>query len=89
MTDSVLTAAVLGLVEGITEFLPVSSTGHLIVIGDLLGFGGNFSKLFDVVIQFGAILAVVWMYRVKLWRTVMGLGGDPEARRLIAAMIVP
>ena len=81
MSDTPLTAAILGLVEGLTEFLPVSSTGHLIVIGDLLGFGGNFSKLFDVVIQFGAILAVVWMYRAKLWRTLVGLGGDPSARR--------
>jgi undecaprenyl-diphosphatase len=80
MSDTPLTAAILGLVEGLTEFLPVSSTGHLIVIGDLLGFGGNFSKLFDVVIQLGAILAVCWLYRVKLWRTATTLTRDAGAR---------
>jgi len=81
MSDAPLTAAVLGLVEGLTEFLPISSTGHLIVIGDLLNFGGNFSKLFDVVIQLGAILAVCWLYRAKLWRTALTLGGDPRSQR--------
>lgn len=80
MTDSPLVAVILGLVEGITEFLPISSTGHLIVIGDLLGFGGNFSKLFDVVIQFGAILAVVWLYRAKFWHTATTLLRDPDSR---------
>jgi undecaprenyl-diphosphatase len=80
MTDTPLAAAILGLVEGLTEFLPVSSTGHLIVVGDLLGFGGNFSKLFDVVIQLGAIIAVCWLYRVKLWHTVTTLAGDADSR---------
>ena len=70
MSDTPLTAMILGLVEGLTEFLPVSSTGHLIVAGELLGFGGNFSKLFDVVIQLGAILAVCWYYRLRLWQVV-------------------
>ncbi len=81
MSDTPLTAALLGLVEGVTEFLPISSTGHLIVIGDLLGFGGNFSKLFDVVIQFGAILAVCWLYRAKLWHTLITLGGNRDSQR--------
>ena len=80
MSDT-LTAAILGLVEGLTEFLPVSSTGHLIVVGDLLGFGGNFSKLFEVVIQFGAILAVCWLYRTKLWHTATTLFSDPVSLR--------
>ena len=81
MSDTPLTAMILGLVEGLTEFLPVSSTGHLIVAGELLGFGGNFSKLFDVVIQLGAILAVCWLYRAKLWRTLRTLAGDPGSQR--------
>jgi len=81
MSDTPLTALVLGVVEGLTEFLPVSSTGHLIVIGDLLGFAGNFSKLFDVVIQLGAILAVCWMYRAKLWHTLLTIGGDQGSQR--------
>jgi undecaprenyl-diphosphatase len=88
MTDSLLTTVVLGLVEGITEFLPISSTGHLIVIGDLLGFGGDFSKLFDVVIQFGAILAVVWLYRAKLWHTAVSLTNDAESRRFAGNVLV-
>ena len=81
MTDNTWISLVLGLVEGITEFLPVSSTGHLIVIGDLLHFGGTFSKLFDVVIQFGAILAVVWLYRKKLLLTASSLTTSVTSRR--------
>ena len=88
MSDTPLTAAILGLVEGLTEFLPVSSTGHLIVIGDLLGFGGNFSKLFDVVIQLGAIFAVCWLYRVKLWHTATSLRTDPQSRRFATNVLV-
>lgn len=80
MSDT-LSAVLLGLVEGVTEFLPISSTGHMIVIGDLIGFTGSVSKLFEVVIQMGAILAVCWLYRTKLWRTVTGLGQAGEARR--------
>ena len=62
---SLLQAAILGLVEGITEFIPVSSTGHLIVAGDLLGFTGERAKTFEIFIQLGAILAVVWLYRER------------------------
>lgn len=68
-----LMAFVLGIVEGVTEFLPISSTGHLILLGDLLGFHGPAEKLFDIVIQLGAILAVCWLYRDKLFTTVAGL----------------
>ena len=59
-------ALALGVVEGLTEFLPVSSTGHLIVVGSLLHFNDERGKLFEIVIQFGAILAVCWEYRAKL-----------------------
>ena len=66
-------AAVLGIVEGITEFLPISSTGHLILTADWLGATGEKWKVFEVFIQLGAILAVCWAYRLRLWRSVEGL----------------
>ena len=61
-----VSAGLLGIIEGLTEFLPVSSTGHLILADALLGIEGPASKLFDIVIQFGAILAVCWVYRDAL-----------------------
>lgn len=83
-----LMAAFLGLVEGITEFLPISSTGHLILVEDLLGFQGPTGNLFDIVIQLGAILSVVWIYRLKLWRTVLGLfHAGPEQRLALNVVI--
>lgn len=66
-------ALLLGVVEGLTEFLPVSSTGHLILVGDLLGFEGPPGRLFEIAIQLGAILAVCWLYRKKLWETACGM----------------
>jgi undecaprenyl-diphosphatase len=87
-----LKALVLGLVEGATEFIPVSSTGHLILAGDWLGFEGEFADTFSIVIQLGAILAVVWLYRVRLWKAVRGLGSERESRQLalnLAAAFVP
>ena len=68
-----LKALILGVVEGLTEFLPISSTGHLILAGDLLNFNDDRGKLFEIVIQSGAILAVVWEYRERLARTFAGL----------------
>ncbi|MEQ9449894.1 MAG: undecaprenyl-diphosphate phosphatase [Rhodospirillaceae bacterium] len=76
-----LQAAFLGLVEGLTEFLPVSSTGHLILLVDLLGFQGPPGALFEIVIQLGAILAVCWVYRRKLIQVLIGLPREPEAQK--------
>ncbi|MFN7613478.1 MAG: undecaprenyl-diphosphate phosphatase, partial [Alphaproteobacteria bacterium] len=74
-----LEAALLGVIEGLTEFLPVSSTGHLILAVDLLGFQGPPGRVFEIVIQFGAILAVVWLYFAKLWSVAKGaLAGRRE-----------
>src|SRR5581483_1376464 len=85
---SFLQAVVLGVVEGITEFLPISSTGHLLLMDELLGFQGPPGKVFEIVIQLGAILSVVWIYRDLLWRTVLGLGRDPQARALTRNVII-
>lgn len=76
-------AAIMGLVEGATEFLPVSSTGHLILAGDLLNFMDPVKRsVFEIAIQLGAILAIVWEYRQRFIRTFTGLGRDPIANRL-------
>src|SRR6202162_3669623 len=77
---TLLTAAILGLVEGLTEFLPVSSTGHLIVAASLLNYTGDKAKLFEIVIQAGAILAVCWEYRRKLIGVAAGLCSDRAAQ---------
>ncbi|KMQ81020.1 Undecaprenyl-diphosphatase [Candidatus Burkholderia pumila] len=81
-------ALILGVVEGLTEFLPVSSTGHLIVAGSLLNFTDAQSKTFDVVIQFGAILAICWEYRAKIASVVTGLPTRPAARRFTINVII-
>ena len=83
-----LKAALLGLVEGLTEFLPISSTGHLILAGSLLGLHDDKTKLFDVAIQTGAMLAVIWHYRRRIADTVAGLGGEPRARRFAANILI-
>jgi undecaprenyl-diphosphatase len=74
-------AAIMGIVEGLTEFLPVSSTGHLILAGSLLGFTDDKSKVFDIAIQSGAIFAVILVYWERLRSTLIGLGSDAVARR--------
>jgi undecaprenyl-diphosphatase len=83
-----LKAAVMGVVEGLTEFLPVSSTGHLILTASLLGWHGEKVKLFEVVIQTGAILAIVSLYAQRLWQTVVGLPTQPQARRFTANVLI-
>ncbi|MGZ5118591.1 MAG: undecaprenyl-diphosphate phosphatase [Burkholderiales bacterium] len=83
-----LKALVLGVVEGLTEFLPVSSTGHLIIAGQLLGVHDEKGKVFEIAIQTGAMLAVVWEYRARFARAVTGLGSDPVAQRFVLNLIV-
>lgn len=78
-----LKAAILGLVEGFTEFLPISSTGHLIVAGSLLHFNDARGKLFEIVIQSAAILAVMWEYRAKISTVISGLPREAAARRFV------
>jgi undecaprenyl-diphosphatase len=80
VTVGPLEAAILGIVEGITEFIPVSSTGHLILTEHLIGAAGPTTDLLDVVIQVGAILAVCWVYRIRLSRVAAGIPTDPQAR---------
>jgi undecaprenyl-diphosphatase len=74
-----LKATILGIVEGLTEFLPVSSTGHLILVGDLLNFNDDRGKVFEIVIQFAAILAVCWEFRAKIASVTNGLVQKQEA----------
>ena len=81
-------ALILGVVEGLTEFLPVSSTGHLIVAGSLLNFTDDHAKTFDVVIQRGAILAVCWEFRRRIGSVVAGLPSRPDARRFTLNVII-
>ena len=83
-----LKALILGVVEGLTEFLPISSTGHLILAGDLLDFNDERGKLFEIVIQSGAILAVVWEYRARIASVLTGLGKDRLANRLVLNLVI-
>ena len=86
--ELLLKALILGVVEGLTEFLPVSSTGHLILAGDLLDFNDERGKLFEIVIQSGAIMAVVWEYRLRFAGVLRGLGRDPLANRLVLNLAI-
>jgi len=83
-----LHALILGIVEGLTEFLPVSSTGHLILVGDLLDFNDDKGKLFEIVIQSGAIFAVCWEYRAKIASVLSGLTSDAVAQRFVANILI-
>lgn len=81
-------ALILGVVEGLTEFLPISSTGHLILAGDLLGFNDDRAKVFDVVIQTGAMLAIVWEYRARFLNVISHAFSDPAARRFVLNLAI-
>lgn len=81
-------ALILGVVEGITEFLPVSSTGHQIIVADLIGFGGERALAFNIIIQLGAILAVVWEYRLKIIDIVVGLPKEQQAQKFTVNLLV-
>ncbi len=81
-------AIIMGLVEGFTEFLPISSTGHLILAGSLLNFTGEKVKVFEVAIQAGAMLAVIWEYRQRIAGVVTGLGSDPKQRRFLGNVVI-
>ena len=85
---ALIPAIIMGLVEGLTEFLPVSSTGHLILMGDLLGFQEPPGKTFDIAIQLGAILAVIWAYRADLVTILLGMWRPGTAERFVAVNLI-
>ncbi|MGH8853546.1 MAG: undecaprenyl-diphosphate phosphatase [Telluria sp.] len=81
-------AIIMGLVEGFTEFLPISSTGHLILAGSLLDFTGEKVKVFEIAIQAGAMLAVIWEYRQRIARVFAGLTSDPKQQKLVVNLFI-
>ena len=83
-----LKALILGVVEGLTEFLPISSTGHLIIAEQLLHFDDEKGKVFAIAIQTGAMLAIIWEYRERFARALAGIGSDPVARRFVLNLLV-
>src|SRR5215469_9837684 len=89
MTFDIIKAAILGVVEGLTEFVPVSSTGHLLLLEHFFGFGDeDFGKSFTVLIQFGAILALLSIYAVRLWQLAVGVFNDAQSRRFVIGVLV-
>ncbi|QXH54599.1 undecaprenyl-diphosphate phosphatase [Pseudomonas maumuensis] len=85
---SAFQAIILGVIEGLTEFLPISSTGHQIIVADLIDFGGERAMAFNIIIQLGAILAVVWEFRRKIFDVVLGLPTQVPARRFTANLLI-
>ena len=81
-------AIIMGLVEGFTEFLPISSTGHLILAGSLLNFTGEKVKVFEIAIQAGAMLAVIWEYRARIARVLSGLFSERRQQKFVINLIV-
>lgn len=85
--DTTIIAVLLGILEGLTEFIPVSSTGHLLLVGHFLGFDSA-GNTFEVVIQIGAVLALVVLYFSRLWGAVASAPSDPASRRFIASIVI-
>jgi undecaprenyl-diphosphatase len=83
-----LKALIMGIVEGLTEFLPISSTGHLILAASLLDFTGEKIKVFEIAIQAGAMLAVCWEYRVRIGMVLAGLLSDPKSRKFAINVVI-
>ena len=89
MTLDIIKAIILGIVEGLTEFVPVSSTGHLLLVQRFFGFAdAEFGKTFAVLIQFGAILALLSIYFVRIWKLALGFFSDPAARRFVIGVLL-
>src|SRR6202030_3665249 len=89
MLFDILKAAFLGIVEGLTEYIPVSSTGHLLLLQHFFGFSDEeFGNTFAVLIQLGAILALLSVYFTKLWSLALGMFSDPHARRFVIGVLV-
>lgn len=85
--QTIVEALLLGLLEGLTEFIPVSSTGHILLAGHFLGFEST-GKAFEVLIQLGAILAILSVYFTRLWRMLLDLPSDPGTRRFVAGILI-
>jgi undecaprenyl-diphosphatase len=89
MMSDAIRAVILGIIEGVTEFLPVSSTGHLLLAGRFFNLGeDNFWKSFDILIQLGAILAIVALYFYKLWRVALGMFSNADDRRFVIGVLI-
>ena len=88
MDPILIKAFILGIIEGLTEFLPISSTGHLIIAGSLLDYTGDTASVFKIVIQLGAILAICWEYRRKIIDVAGGFGRDPKANRFVMHLAI-
>jgi len=86
--ELLIKSLILGIVEGLTEFLPISSTGHLILAGDLLDFNDDKAKLFSIVIQVGAIMAICWEYRAKIGTVFSGLTSDKQSQKFVLNLAI-
>ena len=84
----VFQAGILGVLEGGTEFVPVSSTGHLLLLQHFFGLESDANKTFAILIQFGAILALLSVYFMRLWRIAVAVPGDPAARRFVVGVLI-